>query len=258
MAGRTTNRYIRTYVDEFDLSGYARSIGPLSQVYGEADLTVLTDAAKGYFPDQATVSPGTYNGVFDNTATSGFHVVGSNYTQNRVVTVAIGDRAAPVQGNPVFCGEYLQLSYSAEDDGGAVVANMPFGPNEQANLINYSKPWGTLAHALSAADSDGNTAVLYQDGGSDATAFGGYMVYHVTSCNGDATIKMQHGAASADSDAADLAGCTTGVVDFSSGGSGVVTTTANTTSVNPFIRWQVVTGTATTITFVLSFVRASF
>ena len=257
MAGRTTSKHTRVYIDGYDMSGYTRSIGPLTHEYDTPDLTVMTDSVKGYLPSQPTISPGVLNGIFDNTATSGLHVIGSSISSSRVVTVAIGDKAAPAEGDPVFCGEFLQLAYTAEDDGGASVVNIPFGPWEAASLIKYHKPWGTLAHPLAAADSDGNSSALYDDAGG-STSFGGYMVYHVTAGDGTATIKMQHAATSADSDAADLGGCTTGEIDCSSVQSGIVTTTANTTTVNQYIRWQIVTGTATTVTFALSFVRALF
>ena len=69
--GRTVPRWVRFYADGFDLSGFSRTVGPLKWEFEEADLTVqMADAAKGFMPNLASISPGILNGVFDNTATS--------------------------------------------------------------------------------------------------------------------------------------------------------------------------------------------
>ncbi len=73
--------------------------------------------------------------------------------------------------------------------------------------------------------------------------------------NGTATIKTQHAALNLDGSFADLGGCTTGVVDCSSPFAGIYNTTAVTTTVNQYLRWQIVLGTATSVTFALAFVR---
>jgi len=260
MAGRTLNKYARVYVDGYDLSGYSRSISPLTYEFDPAELTVpMSDGVKGYLPNQPTISPGTLNGVFDNTATSGLHVVGSSQNDDRVVLIALGDRAAPVDGNPAFMGEFLQLGYHAEEDAGAIVANIPFGPWEGSSLINYGQPWGMLAHALSAADSDGSDSDDFQGDSDDtSTAFGGYMVWHVTAGDGTATITMEHSATNDDSDGAAIGGLTTGEIDFSSVSTGVAVTTAKTTTINAYTRWQVSMNTASTVTFALGFVRGRY
>ena len=259
MAGRTVSKYIRCYVDGYDMSGYSRTIGPLLWEFDEADLTAqMGDSVRGYLPNLCNMSPGTLNGVFDNTATSGLHVIASSIQSERVVTVAIGDRAAPAIGDPVYCGQPVQLSYHAEEDGGAVTAAIPFGMWEAANLDGYPKPWGNLLHTLSAATAANSSGTGVDQIGA-SSAKGGYMVYHVTAASAaghTATIKVQHSADEVDGNYADLGGCTTGVVNVGTAPiSGIIPTTAKTTTVNRYLRWQVALGTATSVTFALSFVR---
>ena len=261
MAGRTLPKFTRVYIDGYDMSGYARSIGPLDWAFEEVDLTAqMGDDAKGYLPGQPTISPGTLNVVFDNTATTGAHAVLGAQNDDRVVLVAFGDLAAPVDGDPAFMGEFLQLGYQAEVDAGAVVANVPFGPWEGSSLIAYGQPWGMLAHALAASDSDGSDSDDYQDGGdSNATAFGGYMVWQVTAGNGTATITMEHSATADDSDGAAIGGLTTGEINCDSTvQTGVAVTTLKTTSINQYTRWQISMNSATTVTFALGFVRGRY
>jgi len=260
MTGRTLLKYVRVYIDGYDMSGYSRSVGPLAWEFEEVDLTCpMADAAKGYLPGQPTITPTELNGVFDNTATSGLHAVASVQNDDRVVLVAIGDRAAPVAGNPAFMGEFMQGGYHAEEDAGAVVAKVPFGPWEGSSLIDYGQPWGTLAHPNAAADSDGSDSDDFQDyGDSDGSAFGGYMVWHVTAGDGTATITMEHSTTEDDSDAAAISGLTTGEIDCSSVQTGVAVTTSRTQQINQYTRWQISMNTATSVTFALGFVRARY
>ena len=260
MAGRTLKRYARVYVDGYDMSGYSRSIGPLLWEFEPMGMTAFQDSSNGYLPNTPTISPGALNVVMENDSDgTAAHGILSTQNDDRVVLVALGDRAAPVAGDPAFMGEFLQLGYTADDDGGAMVANVPFGPWEGASLINYGQPWGTLAHPLSAADSDGSDSDDFIDGGSsDATAYGGYMIWHVTAGNGTATITMEHCATETDSDAAAIGGLTTGEIDCAVRQTGVAVTTAKTTSINQYTRWQISMNTASTVTFALGFVRGRY
>jgi len=260
MAGRTLTKHTRVYVDGYDLSGYSRLIGPLLWEYDLADLTAkMGDGAIGYLPDKPTCSPGVLNTVFDNTATTGPHVVLSAQNDDRVVLVAIGDRAAPAAGDPAYMGEYLQTGYHAEEDGGAIVANLPFSSWEGESLIAYGQPWGVLAHALSSSDSDGSDSDDFMGDSDDtSTSFGGYMVWHVTAGDGTATITMEHSETQNDSDGAAIGGLTTGEIDFSSRSTGVAVTTAKTTTINQYTRWQISMNSASTVTFALGFVRGLY
>lgn len=261
MAGRTTKRFVRAYVDGYDLSGYSRSVGPLTWEFDTADLTAdMGDNVKGYLPNHPTISPGALNAVLATDSDSlASHGVLSAQNDDRVVLIAIGDKAAPVAGDPAFMGEFLQLGYHADEDGGAIMSNVPFGPWEGSSLIAYGQPWGTLAHPLEAADSDGSDSDDFIDyGSSDASAYGGYMVWQVTSGDGTATITMEHSTTTNDSDAAAISGLTTGEIDFSSVSCGVAVTTSRTQSINRYTRWQISMNSASTCTFALGFVRGRY
>lgn len=251
--GRTLNRWSRVYVSGYDMSCYSKSIGELVAEYGAADLTAeMCDAVRGYLPDTPNITPGTLNGVFDNTATVGLHALYSAPGASRIVTVALGIRAAPAQGDPVFHGKFYQLGYQAVENGGAMNVTVPFGGWDATGLINYTQPWGWLLHANSAATA-ANTSTGIDDFGA-ATSLGGYMVYHVLAGNGTATISVEDAATNSNAQFSALSGATTGSIDCSSPKSGIVALGIGAT-VRRYLRWQISFGTANTVTFVLSFTR---
>lgn len=255
MAGRSLFKYGRVYMDGYDISGYDRAFGPFTWSFDEADMTApQSDATKGYLPNHCNIACGPLNGLFDNTATSGFHTLASGIETERVISYAFGDRTAPAVGDPVFAGRWVQLSYNPQETGGAMVANVDFGMWDAANLIGYTIPWGRLLHTNVAATAANSSGTAQHDNGA-ASSLGGYMVYHVTAGDGTATIKVQHSTEEVDGSYADLGGCTSGELDCSSVQSGIVATTAKTTTVNRYLRWQISLNTATTVTFVLSFIR---
>lgn len=258
MAGRTLSRWTRVYVGGYDLSGYSREIGPLVTQYDVASEAALSDAVKGGLPSHVRLGVGTLNGFMDNTATSGLHVLHSAPGSSYVVQVAIGDRAAPAAGVPVYAGRFYTDAYTFNaDDAGLAHVSIPFGDWDIANLVDYQRAWGALLHANSAVTAVNTSGTGVDDNYLGAsTAFGGFMAYHVTAGDGTATITVQHSATEVNANYANLGGCTTGSIDCSSVQSGIVTTTAKTTTVNRYLRWQIVFGTATTVTFVLSFHRS--
>jgi hypothetical protein len=257
--GRTVQKWLRAYVDGYDLSGYGRNIGGHGIAYDEADMTVWTDSVKGYLRDTPNVDPGTLTTLLDNTATIGPHIVMNSASQNtkRILTWVHGIRGVPTAGNPVFGGQFTQLGYRANRDGKAMIAEIPFGGWAADGTILRANPFGVLLHA-SAAETAANTATGIDDNGG-ASASGGYMIAHLLASNaaGTATIKVQDAAVNADGSFADLAGCTTGAVAFGSiPGAVIVATTLPTTAVRQFLRWQLIlAGGMTTCTFVLSFFR---
>ena len=71
-SGRMILKNTRVYVDGYNLSGYARSVGPLNWECGEVDLTApMGDAIKGVLPGQPSITLGALNTVLDPTATTG-------------------------------------------------------------------------------------------------------------------------------------------------------------------------------------------
>ena len=250
--GRTVSKWVRVYADGYDISGDSRAIGPLVQTYDESDLTGFSHAVKGALPSHATLGIGTLNGVFN---TEGVHT--SMITPGkRTILVAIGIRAEPAQGDPVYMGEFEQLGYQTDPSG--VYVNIPFGMSSaRAATFAYDKPWGVLLRPAASATTAVNSSTGVDDYGV-ATTFGGYMTYQVLAGNGTATIKVQHASTNSDGSFADLGGCTSGSINCSTPSAARVVTTARTTTVNRYIRWQITLGTATSVTFALGFSRALF
>lgn len=254
--GRTaTNRWTRVYMDGYDISGDSRTVGQLVWTYDEGDLTCFPDEVKGALPGRPTLGIGTLNGVFSNTATTGLHIIANAPSGNRTVMIPLGIRAAPDQGDPVYMGQFTQLGYQQEGDVASYVS-IPFGlPSETNTTLLYDKPWGWLLHAH-GAETAVNSAVGIDDNGA-ATAFGGYMMYQVTAGNGTATIKVQDAATNTNPSFSDLSGCTSGSIDCTTVKYGIVAV-GRTATVRRYLRWQIVLGTATSVTFALAFVRATY
>lgn len=248
--GRTLLKWTRVYIDGYSMCGYGRSIGPLLQEYEEADLSGWCHDVKGYLPNRARLGVGEFNVVLDSTATVGSHTVLNGAGTYRNIMVPIGIRAAPAAGDPVYMGRFEQLGYQATEDGGAIVATVPFGGWDVASMINYSKPWGVLLHADSAVTA-ANTAAGIDDRGAATTA-GGWLMYQVTAGDGTATISIDDSANNSDWTA--LSGATSGEIDCSSVQHGIVAL-GTTATVRRYLRWQISLNTANTVTFALAFVR---
>ena len=254
--GRTENKYYRAYVDGYDLSGYGRTIGPLEITYDEADLTAhMSDAVKGYLPGHPQVNVGTLNAVFDNTATTGLHALASSAGVARTVLVAIGIRAAPVDGDPCFGGSFIQDGYQAAEDGGAATVNITYsGWNVDAGSLLYASQWGVLLHALAARTSaqGANAGTGFDNPTGGQTIKGGYFLYQVTAGNGTATLSVDDSANNSTWVALSVA--TSGSITCAAGVSGIVAL-GNAATVRHYLRWQVVFGTATSVTWAAAFMR---
>lgn len=255
---RTLDKWYRLYLDGYDLSGYSRSIGPFGVEHEEANMTTWTDTVNTYLKNRTDVKLGTYNAIFDNTATSGLHALTSAAGVQRNVLLAMGFGAAPVAGDPCFGGQFLQGAYQATTEGGAVTVTIPFnGWSGSSSSLQYGLGFGKLLHANSA-ETGGNSSIAPAALDNGAASFaGGYMMYQVlTSSNAThtATIFVEHSTSNEDGAFVDLDDATTGVIVVKAGVSGIVAIPPD-SRVNQFLRWQIALGTATSVTFVLSFHR---
>lgn len=255
MAGRTQFKYSRLYLNNINVSCYAQSFGPLVWEFGEIDATApMCDEAKGYFPDIASVTPTVVNGIMDNSAASLFTAL-PDAGVSHTFTAAIGSRAAPVQGDPVFCGRFQRSSSSHGDSGGLTLFNINFDQWDSDYIIKYNKPWGVLLSPNTFYTSPNvNTSTGVDDYGA-ATALGGYMIYHVLTVDGTATLKVQDAATNVDGSFADLSGATTGLTDWLTATNYGIVALGQTATVRRYLRYQIVWGTATYFRVVLSFVR---
>lgn len=253
MTGRTVAKHARVYVAGLDMSGFTRSIGPLAVAFDEEDETTLSNEMVGFLPGMPLISPGPLSTALDNTASTGPHV---NFSANdngqlRDYLAAIGDRAAPVAGDIAFMGQFEQMNYKAQVAGGVSFVDMDFNPSARGATLLYGQAWGHLHHAL-GAETAVNTGTADKSNGA-SSAFGGFMVYHAPTANGTATIKIQDSSTNIDANFGDLV--SSGVIDPSAAPVSGLVPLGKTATVEDFTRWQIVLGTATTVTFVVGFVR---
>jgi hypothetical protein len=254
--GRTVSKHTRVYADGYDLSGYTRSIGPLAVEFDEAKLVAMTDGVQGVLPDSGKVSLGTLNGIFDDTATTGLHIVARAAGVKRTMMVPVGIRAAPAQGDPCFLGQFEQGAYMGQPDGNVMVATLPFENwSGSASSLLYSKPWGVLLHANDAA-AGANTAIGVDDYG-DATARGGYLVYQIFDYEGtgSAVITVQEADTNLNGSFALLSGATSGSIAHTAMPTAGLVAISPTADVKQFLRWQLALTTLTSLTFALAWVR---
>lgn len=249
--GRTLNRWARTYINGYALCTYTRSVGPLVWRYDTPDLTTQCDAVQGALPDTPEINSGTLNGVMDGDAAGLFATFNAPGSYANIM-IPVGIRAAPAAGDPVWVARTNRLNYELAESGGAMYVNIPLGVHDASSWVTYDRPWGTLLHAASAETAANSATGVDQ---LAATSYGGYMMYQVTAGDGNATISVESATANADGDFAAVDGLTTGNIDCSAATSGIVATTAKTTTINQYVRWQLALDTATTVTFLLALVR---
>ena len=251
--GRTLNKFSRVYIDGYDMSGYTRNIGELDWSYAEVEGVAITDPVVGMLLGRATINPGTLNGNFDNTATVGLHVIANGAGVIRDLMIPIGIRAAPAAGDPVWCSQNEQTTYKAViNDTEQVGVTINFSPwSSRSQTLAYDKPWGKLLHA-NGAETAVNAGTSDHDYGAQTTK-GGYMMYQAFSSNGTVTIKVQDAATDSNPSFGDLV--SSGVIDPSAAPVSAIVPLSVTATVERYTRWQIVLGTATTVTFALAFVR---
>lgn len=125
--GKTNARYIRVSFD--DTGGTARDISAsVSNISGVGlenqtdDVTAYSDGVRNFTLGHPT-SEIDITGPLNNTASTGGHTVFSAinnapYSQDSyTLTVQIGIRAVPTNGDPEWEGEYLLSSYMVNGDG---------------------------------------------------------------------------------------------------------------------------------------------
>jgi hypothetical protein len=200
------------------------------------------------------VGAGPINAFLDNDAAGLFVLAGSGTANQgtRNIMIPIGANAAPVAGDNFFAWQFEQTSYTVEQGSGFVGVNIPLGGASYASKLTYKKPWGIVNHAKSA-ETAVNTAIG-QDGGA-SSALGGVFVYHIFSSNGTVTVKAQDAATNTNPSFSDLSGATSGSVDATSAPKHGMIALGTTATVRQFTRWQIVLGTATTVTFTCGLIR---
>lgn len=250
---RIANKYTRVYVDGYDLSGYERSFGTIGSTFETSPDSAFSDSIKNIVLGQPNIQAGPLNGFLDNDTAGKFTLASAGYG-TRNLMIAFGATAAPIAGQPVFAWKFEQTSYTAEPgNAGFAASNLVFGDASYAGTLTYSKPWGWLLHAK-GAETAVNTSTGIDDKGASTTA-GGIFVYQLFSSNGTVTLKVQDASTNSNPSFSDLSGATSGSIDASSTPKSGMVALSTGATVQRYLRWQLVFGTATTATFSTAFIR---
>lgn len=249
---RTNLKHARIYVGGYDLSGYVRSPGSMEWSFGVGPDAALTDEVMNIVMGRPTINAGPFNSFLDNTV-GGEHEIFNAGGLNNYVFITCGRNAAPANGDPVFAAYLTQTGYTVESGDGFVAANMTNGGISALADMTYSTPWGWLLHAK-GAETAVNTATGIDDYGA-STAKGGLFAWQLFSSNGTVTLKTQHASTNSNGSFSDLTGATSGAITAASTPTAGMIGISATATVNRYLRWQLVFGTATTATFAVAFIR---
>ncbi len=258
---RSLPNNVRVYDNGYDLSGHARTIGPIKWDCEKAVFDAMADPQKSSLGGQVVVGLGTLNALFDNTATTGSHArLSGSYGAMHTIVVAAGMEAAPANNGIAIAGQFLQKNYPIDATANPIVLSIDFDDtyNVAAGSMAYCSPWGVLLHANAAETAVNSTT--YHDGAA-ASAAGGFMVYQVLTAAGTgaitAAIKVQDSVDTTDGNFADL--LSSGVINCGSGGVAVPTSglvaLSPSAAVKRYTRFQIAFTLATSVTFVLAFCR---
>jgi hypothetical protein len=251
--GRSTVNHERVYIDGYDMSGYTIDPGERGATFEEAEATCLSDAGRGYLVHNPTWTFGPLNGSFDNTATSGLHVLANSAQGVRRNIMHIrGVQAAPAIGDDAFCAPMLQTAYQG-GTGDIVTATLTFAHDNTSGLL-YSNPFGAVLHTLTS-ETGANSANTNADEGA-ATTKGGWLMYQILSITGTGTVTISVDDSANGTSWSALSGATTSAIATASAPTSGFVQLGVTATVRRYLRWQLALGgSANGCTFALCFMR---
>lgn len=248
--GRTLPAFQRLYIDGYNLSCYAMDPGEFGSEYAEYANATMCDQVTGYLLGKPGVVFGPLIATFDNTATSGYHVL-ANAAQGarRNITLVQGVRADPVAGDDVFCAPMLQSRYKTIGDT-VVTTKTDFFEDTTSGLL-YDEVWGKLLH-IHGEETDANSSDTAVDNGAATTA-GGWLMYHLESVTGGGTATLSIDDSANGTSWTALSGATSGALSGLSSG---FVQLGITDTVRRYLRWQLtLAGGATAAKFAIAFMR---
>jgi len=257
--GRSLVDFQSVYIDGYDLSAYLFDVGEIGVEYPQYSQACFSDSIPGVVVGKPTVSAGPLLGVFDNTATTGLHVLSSAAQGTlRHISILRGVRAVPAIGDDVFCAPVYQTGYKSIGDGLVTCRTDLSGADVDTALL-YDEFWGKVLHtmvtcgAANASDTAGTV-----DNGAATTGVGGWMMYHIYSVAGGAgtvTISIDDSALGT-GDWLALSGATSGAIAYSAAPTSGIIQLGVTADIRRYTRWQYAeAGGATDAVFALALIR---
>jgi hypothetical protein len=257
---RTNKKWIRVYADGVDISGYIRDAGKLGEVGTTILDATLTDGVKNGLLSQTTIQAGPINAVLDNDGSvypAGMFSTLQPGGTAHVVSVAIGTLAAPTIGDPCFNCSMNETQFQVLDNNkGFITIHAAISSATTGGWTAYEDAFGYILHPK-GTETAVNSANQIIDMGGYISSLGGMFTYHLFTSlgSGTVTLKMQQ-SASGTGGWSDVTGATSPALTTpnATGLAGVIALPAG-TSVDRYLRWQLVFSGCTSATFYAAFVR---
>ena len=254
--GRTLAEFQKVYIDGYDLSCYLFDTGERGLEYPEFGSVAFCDAIPGVLVGKPNVKIGPLLGVFDNTPTSGLHVL-SDAAQGtlRHVMISQGVRAAPAIGDDCFCLPCYQMGYHSIG-GGVVTCRTDLSQPDVASAMLYDELWGKALHLMTAV-TDANSSNDDAVNNGAATTAGGWLMYHINAVTGGAgTVTISVDDSANGTDWLALSGATSGAIAYNAVPTSGIIQLGVTATVRQYLRWQYAEASgASGATFAAAFIR---
>jgi len=139
-------RYARIFVDAYNLSGDARTVGSLLIERGDIDMTAWSNSIKQFLTGYRTVGITDLQVLLNDDTGRGFDVLKD--AQNLyTISVLFGGGGEPVVGDPAYLLPAVQMSDSTSmDAGAAVMSGISFLPSSSNAGTYYGSPLGVVLH----------------------------------------------------------------------------------------------------------------
>jgi len=233
-----STRWMRVFIDAYNLSGDARTFSSLDDAFDEVDLSGWNNSVRTYVKGQRAVGVRGLQ-LLANDGTGGAFSTLKEQGANRV-SILFGGGAEPTFGDVAYLMEIQQLIDNLSLDGQASVIN--------ADLVSESGedhlPWGIVLHPETSIGAT-TTGDTHDSGASSGN--GWHANLHVTAqSSGDYEFKIEHST-----NEVDWSTLGTFTIDGSTIGSEHLSGSG---TVNQYVRF-VATKTAGTLTPVATFAR---
>ena len=185
-------RWLRIFVNGYNLSGDARNIGEMANAFEAVDMTGWSQALRRYLPNmRRQVGVNGFQALANDTSLSGAHSVMK--TPGDVnVSVLFGALAEPTYGDPAYLLSGAQINAAMGWDGEAAVISGNFVPDGGAS--DYS-PLGLVLHPETGRSATFTGTAL--DNGA-ASLVGWQANLHLTTAvSGNFALIIEHSATGA-------------------------------------------------------------
>jgi len=195
-------RYARIFVDAYDLSGDARTVGTLMIERTEIDMTAWSNSIKQFLTGYRTAGITDLQVLLNDDTGRGFDVLKD--AQNLyTISVLLGGQGEPTIGDPAYLLPSVQLSDATGiDAGAAIMTGINFMPSSSDAGTYYGSPLGVVLHpktSLTVTTTPDSHDIGIDVGTAGATALGWSANIHVTASDaGTWVFTIEHGTNDSD------------------------------------------------------------